>query len=189
MPTPHSPRDALQLSPIRSKLLPCNKTRQRSMMPTPQTPSWHTITLADASGNDPVTVTAAVARVARKQENGVYGAMVGLEAVLYLTFPGEERPHSYHLSRLVGEPYWVQDAHFGPTSVPFFCHGFGARYTKLRGVAPELEALLDQAARQQGLIEAIGPDVPLVLAAGSADGETVARHGRGDRASDAHRHG
>jgi hypothetical protein len=134
------------------------------MMTPPPTPSCHTVTLTDASGKHPMTVTAVVARVARRQENGVYGPMVGLEAQLHLTFPGEKQPDSYHLSRLVDEPHWVQDAHFGPGSVPYFCHGFGARYTKLRGVVPELEALLDQAAREQGLVEAIGPDVPLVLA-------------------------
>lgn len=124
------------------------------------------VVLADpVTGEELPAVTAAVVSVERREENGVYGPMAGLDARLDVQFPDDARPHSYFLSRLVEEPHWVQDAHFGPTGFPHFSNGFGARYLKLRGIHPALEALLDEAARTRGLAAAIGPDIPLTLAA------------------------
>lgn len=48
-------------------------------------------------------------------------------------------------------------------------HGFGSRCVKKHGIPPELEALLDEAARTRGLVAAIGPDIPLALAPNPAD--------------------
>ncbi|MGW4527801.1 hypothetical protein [Amycolatopsis sp. NPDC004378] len=119
------------------------------------------------TGEELSTVTATVVSVEHREENGIYGPMVGLDARLHVLFSDDTQPHSYFLSRLLEEEYWVQDAHFGPTSFPHFSHGFGARYLKLRGIHPALEALLDEAARTRGLATAIGPDIPLTLAASS----------------------
>jgi hypothetical protein len=131
---------------------------------SPTTTASQTVTLAGEPGEDPLTITAAVVRVERKEETDFLGSRIGLDAHLQLTFPGDEHPHAFFLSRLVDEPCWVLDAHFGPNGYPHFSNGFGARYLKLRGIAAELEALLDQAACGLGLVEAIGPGVPLVLA-------------------------
>lgn len=136
-----------------------------------------TVTFPAEPGEEPVSVTAAVMSIQRREENGVYGRMVGLDARLHVTLPGDTAPHSYFLSRLVDERDWVQDALFGPTGYPHFSDGFGARYTKLTGIAPELEALLDQAALQLGLAEQIGPDLPLVLAAAAAPAVTDGQAG------------
>lgn len=116
----------------------------------------------DGSG-EPMTVTAAVLTVEHRSETGIHGRMIGLEAHLRVLLPGATAPDGYFLSRLVGEPWWVQDSHFGPTGFPYFSHGFGARYMTLRGIDPALEALLDEAARTRGLAAEIGPDTPLVL--------------------------
>lgn len=134
-------------------------------MPSPTTATSHTVTFPADPGEEPTIVTATVERVERREENGVYGPMVGLDAQLKVLFPGAEAPESYFLSRLVDETWWVQDAHIGSSGFPDFSHGFGARYLRLKGIAAELEVLLDQVARDLGLVTAIGPDVPLVLAA------------------------
>lgn len=120
------------------------------------------------TGEELSTVTATVVSVEHREENGIYGPMVGLDAQLHVLFAGDTDPHSYFLSRLVEEEYWVQDAHFGPSSFPHFSNGFGARYLKLRGIHPALEALLDEAARARGLAAEIGPDIPLVLSTSPA---------------------
>lgn len=115
------------------------------------------------TGEELATVTATVVSLKQRQETGIYGRMVGLDAHLDVLFPGDAGPHSYFLSRLVKEPFWVQDAHFGPNGFPHFSNGFGARYLKVRRIHPALAALLDEAARALGLAARIGPDVPLVL--------------------------
>ncbi len=115
-------------------------------------------------GEEPRTVTATVVSIARRAEPGIFGHMVGLETMLHVVFPGGTSPHRFSLSRLVGEYYWLQDAHFGPNGMPHFVHGFGSRCTKKRDVVPELAALLDEAARAAGLVVAIGDGVPLELA-------------------------
>lgn len=122
-----------------------------------------TVTLAGNPGEQPVTVVASVVHLQIREESSFLGRMLGIEAQLDVLFPGDNRPHTYYLSRLVGEPCWVQDAHFGPNNFPYFSNGFGARYLKLTGIARELELLLDQAARGRGLVDEIGPKVPLVL--------------------------
>ncbi|WP_406690344.1 hypothetical protein REH65_31235 [Saccharopolyspora sp. ID03-671] len=111
------------------------------------------VTLDGNPGEQPVTVCATVPNLQRREETSFLGRVVGLEAQLDVLFPGDNRPHTYYLSRLVGEPCWVQDAHFGPNNFPYFSNGFGARYLKLTGVAPGLERLLDQAARGRGLVD------------------------------------
>jgi hypothetical protein len=64
---------------------------------------------------------------------------------------------------------WVVDALFGPNGFPYFSHGFGARYLRLRGVAAELADLLDQHTRDHGLVRAIGHDVAVVLTKAAGD--------------------
>ncbi|WNV83124.1 hypothetical protein [Umezawaea sp. Da 62-37] len=115
------------------------------------------------TGDNPATVTATVLTIEHREEIGVLGRMVGLDAHLHLLMPGATKPHSYFLSRLVGEPHWVQDAHFGPNGYPTFSHGFGARYLKLTGIHTALEAILDEAATARNLATEIGPDIPLAL--------------------------
>lgn len=124
------------------------------------------------SGEEGTAVTATVTSVQRRENDGVYGHIIGLEAHLQLVFPDNDQPYTYVMSRLVDEPYWVIDGLFGPNSFPHFNNGFGARYLKLRGVARELEALLDEAARRQGLVRASAPNTPLVLADPSAQVST-----------------
>lgn len=128
------------------------------------------VVLTDLDTGAELSVTATVVNVERREENGIYGRMIGLDARLDVLFADDTQPHSYFLSRLVDEPFWVQDAHFGPNSFPHFSHGFGARYLRLRGIHPALEALLDEAARTRGLADEIGPDIPLVLPAASPAG-------------------
>ncbi|SRR6266571_135426 len=124
-----------------------------------------TVAIAGEPGQDPLIVTASVISVVSQEAHGVYGRIVGLDARLHVTFAGRAEPHVYHLSRLVGEEFWAQDAHFRPGSYPHFVHGFGSRTVQVRYTPVELEALLDQAAITLGLAEQIGPDTPLVLAA------------------------
>ncbi|MFD7972978.1 hypothetical protein [Streptomyces clavifer] len=98
-----------------------------------------------------------------------YGALLGgdrtgLEAQVTVLEPGQDKGNTFFLSRLVGEGDWVIDAKFGPNSFPHWSHGFGARYTKLRGLLPEFGDVLDDAARERKLAAAIGRDVPLELA-------------------------
>ena len=126
------------------------------------TRSPETITL-DA-GDGVVTVTATVTSMRRRTEPGVFGTMVGLDAHLTITFTAPDDTRSYGLSRLRGETHWIIDAEFGPNSLPRYVHGFGARYLKLKAIAPELADLLDREACRLGLTQAIGGGVPLVLA-------------------------
>lgn len=135
-----------------------------------ETPASEHVTVASGDGEPPITVTAAVVRLERKEANGVFGPMVGLEAQLTVKYADDEDADTYLLSRLVGETAWVQDAHFLPNGFPDFSHGFGARYTKLKGICEELEDVLDRAARDRGLVTQIGLDVPLELPALSAPG-------------------
>lgn len=132
-----------------------------------------TLSLKPEANDHPLTVTASVVSLERREGSGIFGHMVGLAARLNLILPNEHQPHSYFLSRLTDEPFWVQDAHFGPSSYPDFSHGIGARYLKQRGISTELETLLDQAARKLGLVKAIGPDVPLVLAVPGEPGDST----------------
>lgn len=128
------------------------------------------ITLGTEDGESPLTVAATVVCVERREEPDFFGGVrLGLSAQLAVTVPPDTRPRRYFLSRLVGESDWVVDALFGPNGYPHFSHGFGARYLRLRGVAPELEDLLDQGALSQGLVQAIGRNVPLVLAEVTTD--------------------
>jgi hypothetical protein len=121
------------------------------------------------AGDDPVTVTATVVSVERRDEPGIFDRMIGLDAILHIQFHGDSHLDSVMLSRLVEEPYWLQDAHFGPNGFPDFAHGFGSRCVKKHGIPPELESLLDEAARTRGLAAEIGPDIPLTLADVPAD--------------------
>lgn len=115
------------------------------------------------TGEELATVTATIVSLKHRQETGIYGRMVGLDARLNVLFSGDAHPHSFFLSRLVKESFWVQDAHFGPNGFPYFSNGFGARYLKVRGIHPALAVLLDEAARALGLTAQIGLDIPLVL--------------------------
>lgn len=50
------------------------------------------------------------------------------------------------VSRMDGEDFWAVDASYGPTGLPGFCNGFGARYLAVRQARPEVAAALDAAA-------------------------------------------
>lgn len=95
-------------------------------------------------------MTATVVSLEHRQETDFGGTRAGLSAHLQVGEP----PHSYFLSRLVGETDWIIDAHFGPQGMPYHCHGFGARYLQVRAIAPELAKLLDQQAHELGLSSA-----------------------------------
>lgn len=132
-------------------------------MSSPETSPSQRVTLA-TNPEQPVTVTATVVKVEHREDTGILGPRIGLDAWLDVTFPGDHHPHTHNLSRLVDEPCWLLDAYFSPAGLPGISHGFGAREVNKQGIVPELEALLDQAALQHGLASAIGPGVPLVLA-------------------------
>jgi hypothetical protein len=133
----------------------------------------HTITFAAEPGETPVTVTATVISMECKQERDFLGVRHGLSAQLEVTVAPAVGPRTYFLSRLVGESDWVVDALFASNGFPHFSHGFGARYLRLRGVAPELEDLLDQHARDHGLVQAIGRGVPVVLTDATPDHQNL----------------
>ncbi|CRK57056.1 hypothetical protein [Alloactinosynnema sp. L-07] len=133
------------------------------------------------TGAELSTVTATVVTIERREENGILGRMVGLDANLLIQFAGATDAHSYHLSRLVDETYWVQDAHFGPNSYPYFSNGFGARYLKPRLIHAALETLLDEAALARSLATGIGPETPLVLAVQPDDGDAPPPRGAARR--------
>lgn len=118
----------------------------------------HVITLTGEDGQTPLIVTATVVAIDRRAEPTLFGVCVGLEAQLAVTVAPHAQPHTYFLSRLVGETTWIVDALFGPNGYPHFSHGFGARYLRLRTIAPELAEVVDQEARSRGLVEAAGRD-------------------------------
>ncbi|HET6285712.1 MAG TPA: hypothetical protein VFG15_03040 [Amycolatopsis sp.] len=117
-------------------------------------------------GADPMIVT--VMSVDRRAEAGVYGPMDGLDAQIKILFGGDTDPDTLFLSRLAGERWWLQDAHFGPSGLPLFSHGFGSRTVRKDGVPTELDELLCDAARARGLVSEIGPGIPLAFATSSA---------------------
>lgn len=114
----------------------------------------------------PVTATVTVRTVAVRRENDFLGERVGLFAHLEIAVAPDTEPHTYFVSRLVDEPYWVTDDLFRPNGYPVFVHGFGCRYVKARGLPAEVTAPADDYARAIGMVEAIGEGVPLVLSAG-----------------------
>jgi hypothetical protein len=124
----------------------------------------HTVTLRQGNG-EPATVHATVVTVERREEPSIFGgANVGLYAQLDVTVAPGQRPHTFILSRLVGEREWIVDAQFTANGFPVHSNGFGARYLRVRAVAEELGALLDQEARDRGVVDEIGPDLPLAFA-------------------------
>ena len=126
----------------------------------------HTVTLgSEDPGDNPLTVAVTVVSVQRREEPEIFGGTrLGLDAHVTIGLPGNAKPRSYRLSKLVGEQHWVVDAEFGPNGFPVHSNGFGARYLRVSAIAPEVAELVDAHAREAGLVEAIGPDVPLVLA-------------------------
>lgn len=126
------------------------------------TETTETITIGSGDG-DPFTVTVTVNSMRRREEPGIYGLTVGLDAHVIVTFTATQRTVSYFLSRLVGEVFWIIDAEFAANGMPRHSNGFGARYLKVYAIAPELSDLLDREARRHGHAQAIGRDVPLVL--------------------------
>jgi hypothetical protein len=114
---------------------------------------------------DSLTVFASVHDLERRRTHGVLrGSRAGLYARLDVSLNCGARPIVHHMSRLEGEPAWVVDGMFAANGMPRHVNGFGARCLTVRGVAPQLDELLSQAARAQGLAAEIGPGVPLVLA-------------------------
>ncbi|MDT7784998.1 MAG: hypothetical protein QOF58_3417 [Pseudonocardiales bacterium] len=152
---------------------------------TPIVPTRDIVLTARDTGEELATIAATVVKVVRKEERGVlaylasarqkeadprFGWLIGLEAQLQVATADKPAPDTYFLSRLVDEPYWLLDGHFGPNGVPRFSHSFGERYLNKQRIHTALEALLDEAVRTLGLAAEIGPDIPLVLAAASSDG-------------------
>lgn len=126
-------------------------------------------------GSDPIEVTATVTAMEYRQEPSVFGATArGLYAQIDITSAGE-RPAAYILSRLVDETHWIIDAHFTANGFPVYSNGFGARYLRVRTIAPELAALLDAEARARQLATSIGPDTPMELAAASGSDDRRTR--------------
>jgi hypothetical protein len=132
------------------------------------TDTTETITI-DGGDDAPFAVTATVTSLQRREEPGIHGLMVGLDAHLTVTFTDAQRSCSYFLSRLVGEVNWIIDAEFGSNGMPRHSNGFGARYLKVYAIAPELGDLLDREALRSGLAQSIGRGVPLVLADKAVD--------------------
>lgn len=57
-----------------------------------------------------------------------------------IEIPGEG---SFDLSRLDGETVWTIDAVYGPTGLPGFVNGFGARYLATKTLTAEASAAVD----------------------------------------------
>jgi hypothetical protein len=122
-----------------------------------------TVTIAQPD-SDPVEVIATVVTVEHRQEPEVFGGVrQGLYAQLDITQRRGEPPATYFLSRLVDETHWIIDAQFTANGFPVHSNGLGARYLRVRAIAPELAALLDAEARARRLVKAISPDTPLKL--------------------------
>ncbi|MFD8118685.1 hypothetical protein [Streptomyces microflavus] len=99
----------------------------------------------------------------RTEPDGFGGSRTGLDVRMELLAPEAEKPVTFFLSRLKGEPEWVIDAKFGPNGMPHFCHGFGSRVTIAKTVIPEVADLLDDVARDRAVVAHIGRGVPLDL--------------------------
>lgn len=133
----------------------------------------------DSGDGPPVTVTATLTRLERREEPGIYGRMIGLNACLTITAhtgSAPDRTDSYCLSRLVDETDWIIDAQFGPNGIPRHSNGFGARYLTVRTIAPELADLLDREAVRRGLAHTIGRNVRLVLPEDDASSDDEDEH-------------
>ncbi|MFJ5120882.1 hypothetical protein [Kitasatospora sp. NPDC088548] len=116
-----------------------------------------------ATENGSSTVFVAVVKVERREESGIFGPVVGLDAHLRATTAPQAEPQSMFYSRLAGETRWTADAHFGPNGFPHFSHGFGSLITRARVLTREIAALVDSEALRAGLVEAIDQENPLVL--------------------------
>lgn len=57
-----------------------------------------------------------------------------------IEIPGEG---SFDLSKLDGEDRWTIDGVFGPTGLPGFVNGFGARYLATKQLTAEASAVID----------------------------------------------
>ncbi|QKV90377.1 hypothetical protein HUT19_41150 [Streptomyces sp. NA02950] len=126
----------------------------------PATPEPITVTVQHEG--TAFTLTLTLHSMERRLDRGVLGDVDGIEAHLKLASAASEKPSTLFLSRLAGEKQWVIDAKFGANGFPHFCHGFGARYLRCTAVVDEIGDVLDQAARDRGLAEQIGRDIPLV---------------------------
>lgn len=74
--------------------------------------------------------------------------------------------HPSHISyRVCREVKWVIDAKFGSVGYPHYAHGFGERTSATRTIVKPVARVLDDLALALGLVEAVGENVPLVLAA------------------------
>lgn len=120
------------------------------------------ITITVQVEEETATVTLTVRSIERREERDAFGHKDGLEAQLAVELSPGERPTTFFLSRLAQETEWIIDAKFGANGFPHFSNGFGARYLRLKTPLPEIGDVLDQAARDRGLVEQIGRDVPLI---------------------------
>lgn len=115
----------------------------------------HAITITITSGEgDPFEVTATVVTVEYRQEPEPFGEdRRGLSAELKIALSGEHYC-TYFLSRLVGEADWGIDAQFMANGMPVHSNGFGARYLRVKAIAPELGAVLDAEAHSREVVRA-----------------------------------
>ncbi|MCX5303185.1 hypothetical protein OG304_06920 [Streptomyces sp. NBC_00160] len=126
-------------------------------------PKNYTVTSGEDCEGKVLSVT--VTSMVRRDELTVFGPAVGLRVSLEIAAAGTGEPVTYFLSRLEGERVWAIDAKFGPDGYPYYVHAFGERLSAVRSVIKAVAHILDDLARFQGLVENIGEQVPLVLAA------------------------
>ncbi len=113
------------------------------------------------------TVHVGIEKVEIRREPNIFGGEChGLYAhVSVASEPSGTPEHStnFFVSRLIGEPFWAVDATFLANGFPQHSNGFGARYLRLRTLAPGLAAVLNRAATERGLIPQDAADLPLAI--------------------------
>ncbi|MGQ4383538.1 hypothetical protein [Streptomyces sp. SAS_270] len=131
-------------------------------MPEISTPAHLSVILGE--GADARILQVTVSLIAQREGHSALGHVVGLYAKLELNTVDRDAPVTYFLSRLQGEVAWVIDAKFGSDGYPHYAHGFGERTSATRTIVKPVARVLDDLALVLGLAEAVGENVPLVLA-------------------------
>ncbi|MFJ8888140.1 hypothetical protein ACIRJR_32725 [Streptomyces sp. NPDC102402] len=132
-------------------------------MPEMPTSAHHDVILGEDADARIWRVT--VLLMTQREGRSVLGHVVGLYTKLELNTVDRDAPVTYFLSRLQGEVKWVIDAKFGSDGYPHYAHGFGERTSVTRTIVKPVARVLDDLALALGLAEAVGENVPLVLAA------------------------
>ncbi|MER7108856.1 hypothetical protein [Streptomyces sp. NPDC000229] len=92
------------------------------------------------------------------------GDRIGIEAEIEVMERDDQKGPTYFVSRLTGETDWIIDAKFGANGFPHYSHGFGSRVTIARGLPDEICDVLDNEAKNRGMVRTIGRGTPLQLA-------------------------